>query len=167
MSGRKNAAARDPIPPPGAQAPNVAKVWFARMELAKSRSIELPPRKEELSLVDSLDQADLVLLTKRHYEHLVERAEVAEAASAYNETRQEETFPAEVLDRMLDGEAPVKVWREYRGMKQQHLAAAIGIGKSHLSEVESGKANLSLATLRAAARALNVDPVMLFVLEDK
>jgi len=51
-------------------------------------------------------------------------------------------------------------------MTQQELATKIGISKSHLSEVESGKGEPSLKTLRAAARALDIDAASLFVLTE-
>jgi len=44
------------------------------------------------------------LSTPQHYEELIERAEDAAAVAAYRKTRNEEAFPAEMLDRMLEGE---------------------------------------------------------------
>ena len=40
-----------------------------------------------------------------------------------------ESFPIEVVDRLLSGVSPIKVYREYRGMSQKALAATIGISR--------------------------------------
>lgn len=142
-------------------------VWFGSGLSNKRRRLELPPRAgTELQLVEKREDAEFVALTQQHYEELMERAEDAAAVAAYRRTRNEEAFPAELLDRMLGGEKPIRVWRQHRGMTQQELATKIGISKSHLSEVESGKGELSLKTLRAAARALDIDPASLFVLTE-
>ena len=53
--------------------------------------------------------------------------------------RGEESFPEAVLDALLDGVAPVKVYREYRGLRAGELAAKVGISKGFFSEIETGK----------------------------
>jgi len=142
-------------------------VWFGSGFSNNRRRLELPPRPgTELQLVKKREDAEFVALTPQHYEELIERAEDAAAVAAYRKTRNEEAFPAEILDRMLEGETPIRVWRQHRGMTQQELATKIGISKSHLSEVESGKGEPSLKTLRAAARALDIDAASLFVLTE-
>ena len=70
---------------------------------------------------------------------------------------EEELFPAEVVDRIMDGENRVKVLRQYRGMKQRELAQAIGINAAYLSELEASKKVPSVETLVRLARALKVD----------
>jgi transcriptional regulator with XRE-family HTH domain len=61
-----------------------------------------------------------------------------------------------VVYAILDGGNPVKVWREYREMTQQQLAAAAGISASYLSQIESGKRRGSAEVLAAIARALRL-----------
>lgn len=41
-------------------------------------------------------------------------------------------------------------------MRQNELASAVGIGRSHMSLIESGKRNPSKRVMRAIARALGV-----------
>ncbi len=67
-----------------------------------------------------------------------------------------ELFPIEVVDRLLAGEHPVKVYRNHRGMTQGELAATVGIHKMYLSQIETGRRVGSTKTLAALARALNV-----------
>jgi len=70
---------------------------------------------------------------------------------------QEELVPAEIADRILDGESPLRVWREHRRMTQQTLAHAAGVGKSYVSQIESGRKTGTVETLSRLAQALEVD----------
>jgi transcriptional regulator with XRE-family HTH domain len=58
--------------------------------------------------------------------------------------------------RLLDGENPVRVWREKRGMTQRSLAEAAQIAGSYLAEIESGKKPGSNVALRRIAEILEV-----------
>ena len=69
----------------------------------------------------------------------------------------EESFPVEVVDRLLAGESPIAVFRKHRGLRQRHLAEAAGINPVYLSRIERGKRNGSTRTLAAIAAALRVD----------
>ncbi len=69
----------------------------------------------------------------------------------------EEYFPAEVVDRLLAGENPLKVYRKHRGITQRDLARSAGINAVYLSQIETGKRSGSTKTLAAIARALSVD----------
>jgi DNA-binding XRE family transcriptional regulator len=69
----------------------------------------------------------------------------------------EEHFPIVVADRLMAGEHPVKVFREYRGLTQKQLAKAAGLDAVYLSQIETGKRRGSTETLRKLARALDLD----------
>jgi DNA-binding XRE family transcriptional regulator len=68
-----------------------------------------------------------------------------------------EWIPGEVVDRLIAGEHPIRVWREHRGLKSQDLARQAGISPALLSEIENGKKEGSIKTFAALARALRVD----------
>ena len=68
-----------------------------------------------------------------------------------------ERVPAELAHRLMKGEAPVRVWREYRGISLHALADHAGISPSMLSEIETGKKDGSVRTLAALAKSLGVD----------
>ncbi|MDY0093810.1 MAG: helix-turn-helix transcriptional regulator [Candidatus Vecturithrix sp.] len=68
----------------------------------------------------------------------------------------EPLVPGEILRRELEGESPMKLWREHRGLTQQALADQAGISKPYLSQIESGKRQGTVETLSAIARVLNV-----------
>jgi len=75
----------------------------------------------------------------------------------YRAAPNEELLPAEMVDALLDGESPIRVWREHRGLSQQHLAEVAGIPKPYLSQLEAGRREASQRVIRRLAKALGVD----------
>lgn len=68
----------------------------------------------------------------------------------------DESFPIEVVDQLLAGQNPISVYRNYRGLTQNELAAAAGINAVYLSQIETGKRTGSAKTLAALAKALQM-----------
>jgi XRE family aerobic/anaerobic benzoate catabolism transcriptional regulator len=60
--------------------------------------------------------------------------------------------------------ARVRAWRARRGMARKQLAADSGLSERFLADVESGKGNVSINSLEACARALNI--TLLELLQD-
>jgi XRE family transcriptional regulator, aerobic/anaerobic benzoate catabolism transcriptional regulator len=58
----------------------------------------------------------------------------------------------------------VRAWRARRGMTRKQLAADSGLSERFLADVEAGKGNVSINSLEAAARALNIS--LLELLQD-
>lgn len=107
---------------------------------------------------DHPDRPGLVILTIEAFDQLLDRIDDAVAAAALRAGgAAEEAIPDEVARRLISGENPVRVWREHRGMTQDHLAVAAGIGKADLSEIETGRKPGTLEELRAVAKTLAVD----------
>jgi DNA-binding XRE family transcriptional regulator len=72
------------------------------------------------------------------------------------ERQEMEVIPSEVTFALLDGEQPIKVWREHRGLTQQQLATAAGISVPYLSQIENRRRTGTKEVLAVIARALNV-----------
>ena len=106
---------------------------------------------------------EMVVLPRADYDALVEAAEMLTDVAAYDRFKEklaageEELIPSEYVYRMLDGESPVRVWRDFRELSAKDLATAAGISAAYLSEIESGKKEGSLSALRKIAKALKVD----------
>ena len=83
----------------------------------------------------------------------VDDAALADAARAADDGFR---VPAAVVNALLEGEQPVRVWREQRGLTQDALAAKAGISKAYLCQMETRKRVGALKTLRAIADALAV-----------
>jgi transcriptional regulator with XRE-family HTH domain len=60
--------------------------------------------------------------------------------------------------RLLDGESPVKVWREKRSLSQRALAAEADIASSYLAEIEKNRKPGSDDAYRKLAAVLQVPP---------
>ena len=95
-----------------------------------------------------------VVLPVAAYDALKKAAEKDSAAATLD--RAPSPVPARVARRIADGENPVRVWREYRGMKGIDLARAAGVGAPYLSEIETGKKDGSFRTMAAIADVLRV-----------
>lgn len=96
------------------------------------------------------------------YVQLTDDAEMLQDIRDYDSVKtaieqgKEELLPSEVTFALLDGENPIKVWREYRGLTQQQLAETVGISTPYLSQIETSKRTGTTEVLLAVAKALNV-----------
>lgn len=79
-----------------------------------------------------------------------------DAAKAALELGEEELVPGEVVFALLDGENPIKVWRNYRGLTQVELAREAGISVPYLSQIETNKRTGTTDVLKTIANALKV-----------
>ena len=68
----------------------------------------------------------------------------------------DELVPAEYTKRMLAGESPVRVWREFRGLTQTALADLSGVNRVQIADIEAGRKSGSIETVRKLADAFNV-----------
>lgn len=67
-----------------------------------------------------------------------------------------EYVPAEFVDRMLAGDHPLRIWREFRGLTMEQLEEKSGVAQSYISEIETAKKPGSVAAMKALAQALRV-----------
>jgi DNA-binding XRE family transcriptional regulator len=118
--------------------------------------------KKNIQLIERDGKPEWAVLPYEEYLKLLEQAEMLEdirdydVAKAELERGEDELIPSEVVYAILDGENPIKVWRDYRGLTQQQLADAAGISKPYLSQIETGKRTGTTDILSAIAKALDV-----------
>ncbi|HYD66722.1 helix-turn-helix transcriptional regulator [Azospirillum sp.] len=100
-----------------------------------------------------------VLVPENEFARLQEALEDLDDIRAYDraKAKPQEFIPAAYANRIIDGESPIRVYREYRGLTQEQLAGKAGITKPYLSQLETGARNPSIDTAKALAEALNVD----------
>lgn len=104
----------------------------------------------------------MVVIPEADYQRLVSASEDAADRLAVTEFRhrlaagEEELVPDAVASRILAGDNPVRVWREHRGLTISALAAKAGIGQPYLSEIETGKKDGGINTMKKLAAALDV-----------
>jgi len=68
----------------------------------------------------------------------------------------EELLPAEFVKRMLSGESPLRVWREFRGITQTALAEASSVNRVQIADIEAGRKSGSIETVKKLADALGI-----------
>lgn len=106
--------------------------------------------------------SETVTIARAEYERLraleddFEDLQAAAAVEAKIAAGADELVPASVADRLIDGEPPLRVWREYRRFSQSGLARATGVNRVQIVEIESGRNTGSVRTLRRLADALCV-----------
>jgi DNA-binding XRE family transcriptional regulator len=111
--------------------------------------------------------SDIVTLTRTEYEALLARLEDAEDKAALDAAERRETvlgkdgaradyLSTELVQRLLAGEHPVRVWRSHRGLTREALAAAAAVSPSYLTEIETGRKPGSFDALAKIAKALSI-----------
>jgi len=93
------------------------------------------------------------------YEQMQGATDVQEANAILARIRsgEAEAWPSEVVDRLIEGEPPAKVIREWRGLTLKSVADQAEIPLSVASGIEEGTEDPRLGTLRRLAAVLKVD----------
>ena len=128
--------------------------------------------RRDVQFIQTPGGDDLAVLPRTQYNRLVAlAAEAEEDAAASRIVRnsiraikegREVLLPKAVVDRMANGDNPVRVIREWRGMIQGELAVAVAISQNYLSEIENGRRKGPAQLQKKFARALGV-PVDLLI----
>ena len=116
-----------------------------RFQKTAKGEVAILPRKDYETLVAKAAEAEEDIGTAR----LVARArkEIAEGGSL---------IPKEVVDRIADGENPIRVLREWRGATQMYLSRKTDIGQGYISDLENGRRKGTTEALKRIARVLDV-----------
>lgn len=115
-----------------------------------------------VQVIERNGKPEWAVLPYEEYLQLIEQAEMLQDIQEYDrakaavESGEEEVLPAGVVFALVDGENPVKVWREYRKWTQSQLAEAVGISVPFLSQIETGKRKASTKVMAGLAKILRV-----------
>ena len=101
---------------------------------------------------------EMITITRAEYERLREAAEDLADLEAYDRAIAAggESIPAEYVNRMIDGESPLRVFRELRGLTQAALAERSGVNRVQIADIEARRKTGSVTTLGKLASALDV-----------
>lgn len=108
---------------------------------------------------DGAGQPAFAVLPMAEYERLLEAADEAiggRVLDAYRVARPE-TFPDAVAERLVGGESPVRVFREYRGLTQRQLGERSGVNQAYVSQIEAGSRAGTVEVLKRLAETLGVE----------
>lgn len=102
---------------------------------------------------------EFAVLPISEYRDLVKRLEELEDSRDMRDYRANpgEAFPAAVVNQLIEGAVPLKVFREYRGMTLEALGLACGVSAAALSQIENAKREPSVGLLKKLSQALRVD----------
>ena len=107
--------------------------------------------------IQYLEDGKLAVIPTVDLERLIALAEDAEDLKALNSVNpEEETYPQELVEKLINTDNPLAVWREYRGITQEKLGKASGIAQGYIAQIEKGTKNGSADTLKKLAVALNI-----------
>ena len=104
----------------------------------------------------TLDGKDFVILSREDYEDLVDVSE-ANKISERIRSGEEELVPSEIVNALIDGANPVRVWRNHRAITARELARRTELSAAYISEIETGKKDGSLSSMKKIATVLGVD----------
>lgn len=101
---------------------------------------------------------DMITIPKAEYERLREAAEDLADLQAYERAKgaSGQSIPADAVKRMIEGDSPLKVFRELRGLSQMGLARASGVNRVQVADIEAGRGKGSVDTLKKLADALSL-----------
>lgn len=86
-----------------------------------------------------------------------DHSEDAELIRIATPHRGEEKFPAAVANLIIDGEAPLKVIREWRNLTQAQLAKKANVAAQYISQIERGDDDRKLGRKSAEKLAKVLD----------
>ncbi len=102
-----------------------------------------------------------IVLPLLEFEHLVDDSEMLDDIRSFDEaiskSKNEERMPASLVHELVAGANAIRVYRNYRGMTQLELAEKAGIARAYLAQLETGKKQGSVGSLKAIAVALGLD----------
>ena len=111
------------------------------------------------------DKGEVAILPRKEYEALAAKAADADedigsvrlVASARKEIAAgTPLIPKMFVDRIANGENPLRVLREWRDMTQLELSFKTDIGQGYISDLEVGRRKGTTAVLKKIAAAMNV-----------
>lgn len=105
---------------------------------------------------------DMITISRTEYDRLRAAEEdltdlrVHDRAMAGLASGADEAVPGAFAKRLIAGESPLRVWREFRQFSQSELARRAGVNRVQINDIESGAKTGSVATLRKLADQLGV-----------
>ena len=114
---------------------------------------------------EKTSRGEFAVLPRKDYEALVAKAaeadEDAGTARVVERARKDiagggPLLPKEIVDRMANGENPVRVLREWRDITQMYLSFKTNLSQGHISDIENGRRTGTPTALRLIANVLNV-----------
>lgn len=101
---------------------------------------------------------EMITIPRAEYDRLREAAEDLADLQAYDRAMAAggDSIPADAVKRMIDGESPIRVYRDLRGFTQAQLSELSGVNRVQIADIEAGRKSGSIDTIKKLAEALRV-----------
>ena len=117
--------------------------------------------KNKIQFIEKSGQPEWAIIPYSEYQKLVKMYDfIDDTALFLQATRSNlisEALPHEIVKKLVNGENPVRVIRQYQGQTIDQLAQEVNITQSYLSQIETSKKQASQKTLKLLALKLKVD----------
>jgi len=106
---------------------------------------------------------EMVILSRAEYDTLLQERDMAQDVATFDRYQQrlvhgtEEQIPSAIVERLLAGDNPLKVWRGHRGLSIRELAERAGLSASYVSEIETGRKDGSVSAMKKIAHVLGLE----------
>jgi DNA-binding XRE family transcriptional regulator len=102
--------------------------------------------------------SDVITIKLAEYEKLKAAAEELADILAFDKAMANpvESVPSEYVKRLVDGENPLRVYRDWRGLTQSELSERSGVNRVQIADIEAGRKKGSVGTVKKLADALSV-----------
>ena len=120
----------------------------------------VPMTEQDVQIIEKDGKPEYVVVPIEAYRRMVaaleDAADSAAIERAWAEDAAGETVPGEVVEAILDGGSPLRVWRKHRAFTLDALAERAGVSKGYLSQIENGQKPGTLGLFRRLAGVLDV-----------
>lgn len=105
---------------------------------------------------------EFALIPIKDLQKLMEDAEMLADVKAYDAAKarlqngDDELVPLEIIERRLQGESSLRIWREHRKLTQEQLAKKARISRALIAAIETKRKAGSVGTWKKLGAALNV-----------
>lgn len=116
-------------------------------------------KTKQVQIIENKGKPEWAVIPYQEYLRLHELDEMTQAMDNFQKNLaqgHEELLPEIYANRLIEGESPIRVWREYRGISQAELARQVGISIPYLSQIEHGGRSPSMKVLKHTAQALEL-----------
>ena len=126
-----------------------------------------------------MTSTDIVTLTRADYEALLEELEDAQDLAAVAAAQAREAalgkeaawtdyLPIELVNRLFEGEHPIAIWREHRGLSREELGVAAGLAPDSIAAIEAWRRPGSFTEIArlAAALRLSLDDIAIWLRDE-
>ena len=115
--------------------------------------------KNRIQTIERNGKPEYAVIPWADYLRLTEGATETDDQTLYTRAKSAdeglEPIPSDIAERIFAGESPIRVLRQWRGLKVKELAEGAGISPSYLAEIEHGKRG-SVTAMLAIAKELAV-----------